>query len=1448
MGDRTVAVRLKADVQGFMAGLTRAATATEAFGAKLQGVTPHVSGLVGQMATGAVGAVGLAAAFSAPVKAAADFDQAVSRVKSTGAVTGAQLEQLKTQAMSMAGTFGVSGTQAMGAVEALAKAGVSASDILGGGLQGALSLAAAGEMDVGQAAETASSAMTQFGLSGKDVGHVADVLSNGANMAQGDVKDLAMALSQGGMVASQMGMSLDQTVGALAEFANAGLMGSDAGTSLKTMLQKLAAPSTQASQVMSQLGIHVYDAQGHFVGLDGIAGQLRQSMSHLSESQRNAALATIFGSDAVRAASILYKDGANKAADWAKNVGKSGAAMQTATAMQDNLAGSLAKLKASWTNAFITLGESSQGPLKSIVDKLAALAGVVQRNAGAAQGIAGVAAALIGLGAAAVGIAKVVSAIRAAKTAFSAVKSAVVTASQSFSALASAAEQSGTRTGRALSKVGGIKGAAALATGGLLALGAVMQVIQAHTDSLALSADEATKALGGLASGKATQITSSMGDINNSFRDVAIGVDGLSGALNYLNAGGFWHGIRDGFNQLAAGAIPGASSVTEQFTKRLETLDEQLASMRPDQRAAAWGQLDAELRRNGSSAADMIEHMPKLHSMFQEQARSLGVTSLTAKDYSDWMGGKVPAAITRAEAAQGKSGQAGQQAANSMKAQVDVAGQLAQAYENVTKSLSDYASAQLKLSGSQIGMYQGMADATKALKENGRNLDLNTEKGRNNQKALNDLASSILAYRKNLEDQGMGADQAAAKTAAASQKFIELAQSMGMSAPAAQQLAASLGLIPDVKNAVLDFNIKGATPQQIDELRSKIATLPRSQQVQILAIAKQKGISEALTYVNDLKANNGKTVGIIVTVKGGGQKEVDKLNQQIKGLPKDQQIKVRTIAETKGFLPAIDQVNKFKTAAMKDNGKPIKHPIALLNAGSVMGQMNQIENRRKSIDGKHIMIATSAPGAAAAKSQITSVRGAWQNINGKRIFVPTSAPGAVGAKAQIDGVYGAWKNINGKRVFVPSSAPGATNATGQISSLKSQADATNGKHVTVSASADTSAAESALSRLTRTRSVVIRAAVGGVSGAVAGLLAHANGGIYERHDAQIAKAGTYRVWAEPETEGEAYIPFARSKRGRSRAIAAQAVQRLGGAVQWFANGGITGAQLASVNLTLNAPTGDIAELNAAVRAATKATRDRQRASRAWWEARRRHAKNTKVLGDRLNDAKQKEADATKAVSDVIKTLGQNAASAGRSMASAYRAGGSWQDWSASMGQGVKELSAFRSDIMRLRSMGLSQQNIDTLTAMGVAGGTEMARNVLAGGRNAINALNRNSAALDAIAKKLGLTTITAYADGGHTAQIAYGPRLWAEPETGGEAYIPLAESKRERSVDIWWETGRRLGVAGYAGGSISPHASRTPDINLGRVVLEVPGLGPAVEAKVISVQRSTARNLARSAR
>lgn len=358
---------LRRQVGGAETILQRFQRTTSRVGAGMKAAVTSAAGMV-------TGVAGVGSAVAAAAKSSMDFEAQVSKVRATGEATEPQLKALEAQAMKMGRTFGVSATDAMQSVEALAKAGVSTQDIMGGGLTGALSLAAAGEMDVGESAETASSAMAQFGLKGKDVGHIADVLAQGANLAQGGVSELSQALSQGGMVASQMGMSLDQTVGVLAEFANKGLMGSDAGTSLKSMLQRLSNPAADAKRQMEKLGIAAYDSSGKFVGLSNFAGQLQTSMSKLTPAQRDAAMSTIFGSDAVRAASILYTDGAKGVAKWTKDVGKSGAAMETARVNTDNLKGDLDKAKASFQDAFITMGKSSQSPLRTVVQGFSSIA------------------------------------------------------------------------------------------------------------------------------------------------------------------------------------------------------------------------------------------------------------------------------------------------------------------------------------------------------------------------------------------------------------------------------------------------------------------------------------------------------------------------------------------------------------------------------------------------------------------------------------------------------------------------------------------------------------------------------------------------------------------------------------------------------------------------------------------------------------------------------------------------------------------------------------------------------------------------------------------------------------------------------------------------------------------------------------------------------------------
>ena len=296
------------------------------------------------------------------VNAVVDFDAALAKVKALGGDYRKNIEELGNAAREIGPKFGIGVSEAVGAVEALAKAGVSAGDILNGGLEGALTLAAAGTLEVGKAAEIASSALTQFGLSGADVTMVADLLAGGSLNAQGSVEDLGAALNQSGLVAANFGIPVDEAVGALSAFASAGLLGSDAGTSFKTMLQSLTPRSKEAADKMKELGLDFFDAQGQFIGLEGVAGQLQDRLKGLTQEQQQAALKTIFGSDAVRAATVLYNQGATGVAEWTDKVSKSGTAAAVAEANLDSLAGAGAKFSASW-GKFVTSVDNGSGIL-----------------------------------------------------------------------------------------------------------------------------------------------------------------------------------------------------------------------------------------------------------------------------------------------------------------------------------------------------------------------------------------------------------------------------------------------------------------------------------------------------------------------------------------------------------------------------------------------------------------------------------------------------------------------------------------------------------------------------------------------------------------------------------------------------------------------------------------------------------------------------------------------------------------------------------------------------------------------------------------------------------------------------------------------------------------------------------------------------------------------------
>ena len=368
MTERAVVLRLRAEISDFKKKMAEAAKATEDATKSLDGYVKRNSASIDDVSNklGLVGAamVGVAAI---AVKKFADFDQAMSNVKATGDDARDSIDALRQAAIDAGAKTVFSATESAEAIENLAKAGVSAADILGGGLAGSLDLAAAGSIDVATAADIAATAMTQFKLKGTDVTHISDLLAAGAGKAQGGVEDLGMALKQSGLVASQTGLSIEETTGGLAAFASAGLLGSDAGTSFKSMLQRLTPQSKEAQKAMDELGISAYDGQGQFIGLAKFAGNLQSALKDLTPEQRNSTLATIFGSDAVRAASVLYEDGAAGIQKWIDAVDDQGYAAEVAATRLDNLRGDWEQFSGSLDTAFINLGEGADGPLRGLV-------------------------------------------------------------------------------------------------------------------------------------------------------------------------------------------------------------------------------------------------------------------------------------------------------------------------------------------------------------------------------------------------------------------------------------------------------------------------------------------------------------------------------------------------------------------------------------------------------------------------------------------------------------------------------------------------------------------------------------------------------------------------------------------------------------------------------------------------------------------------------------------------------------------------------------------------------------------------------------------------------------------------------------------------------------------------------------------------------------------------
>lgn len=829
--NKSITVRLRADASNFNAGIKAAGANAQQLAEGMEQSGRKTSLLTtGLAAAGmAAGALGVAA-----VKTASDFDASMSGVQSVTRASASEMDLLRQAAIDAGADTIYSASEAAAGITELGKAGLSTTDILSGGLNGALDLAASEGIDVSEAAELMATALTQFGLSGDRATDVADALAAGAGSASGSARDLGFALSQAGTMAHTYGISMEETVGALSAFASAGMIGSDAGTSLRSMLQHLGNPTKEASELMDELGISVYDNTGHFVSLANLAGQLQTQMGGLSEEERNAAMATIFGADAVRAATQLYNQGSAGVEKWTKTVSQSGYAADMASTRTDNLQGDLEQLSGSFETLLINLGEGGQGPLRSLVQTLDTLV-----------------------------------------DAFSSLPPEV----QQFAVLAVAAVGGATALHKALTPLN--TSASKLAQGLGLVIDPAQRLISAFGSFRNAGADFGTAIMTAMTNLDKIPGYTSRGQLAlRGFGSVAEGVMSLMGGPWGIAIGVAGSVLMEfvGRSQEAEQAAQSVKSALETTGDANQALVDQLMNQKVGD---DWGILGG-IKRLGTGAekvTDLLDEAGISISEFVQAAQGdadaldavnekiAGVDTQAKVDTLRSSLGKLTDAYNDGKTAQEQSAEAmaeldaaNQGATESTQANADATEELADSGQDAVDSINELIDSLFELEGVHVSAYEAQTQLqesiqslTDSLAENGNTLDINTEQGRANRDALSSLASQAMDTAQAILEEGAATDdmtgateQARASLENARTAFVNAAVAAGMTQADAEALATQFGL----------------TGGKADELASSINNIPNGKTVTVSAPGLDDAIVKSMTLKDKLAALQSKTITI----------------------------------------------------------------------------------------------------------------------------------------------------------------------------------------------------------------------------------------------------------------------------------------------------------------------------------------------------------------------------------------------------------------------------------------------------------------------------------------------------------------------------------------------------------------------------------------------------------
>lgn len=958
--NKNIVIRLMADTASYEAAMTRAGSTAKTVASGMEN-TGRKSALIasGMTAAGlAVAAFGVAA-----VKMAADFDQQMSTVQANTGATSAQMDQLRAAAIEAGASTVYSATDSADAINDLGKAGMSVTDILTGGLSGALNLAASDGMAVGDAAEYMANALSMFHLKGSQASQVADTLAAGAGKAVGNVSDFGEALNNCGAQANSFGMNVQETTGVLALFAQNGTIGAEAGTQLNSMLMKLAAPSAEASNTMKELGISAYDAQHHFVGMANFAGQLQKAEKGLTDEQRNQANATIFGSYAIKAANYLYEAGESGVNKWTKAVSESGYAAEQAAAKNNNLKGDLENLSGSMESLMISVGEGAQGPLRKMVQGLDTLVDAFAGLPSGAQQTLVVMASLAGV--------------------FGAVHKAAGNLNGSTSRMAN-------NIGLAIDPIQRVK----------TALGSAQTAFQMFRAS-SMSASEQMAAFGTTAS-KAQLKTAGFKAVGSSVMSLLGGPWGIALTVAGAALSAFisrQQKAKEATEQLQS-ALESGSSISETIASAYQKMNFAGADMThwmgeakislTDMTSAAMGnkaaadKVNAALKEYGKQGHSQMAVAQKMRDSIKDEAKAYQEAKEQTKQKAK--------ASKDAVDADGKSASAAKEAASANKELDSSASDASSQIDDLVQALFGLESGNLTADQAVDQLNQKIGELSDTCKDNGvvfdqsgNLLDRFSEKGTKTKQALEDIASSAQNAAEKILKQGESTNFSSGEIERANgvlqdarDAIIRQAEASGMSEQAANALADRWGLSSDSIKASIDnirmtadnnkakldvddskakSKTKGAETN-LDKFSKKIAkakldaddkkATASAKKAQKMMQAFNKTHVKATLDATDKASKKAKTASANVN-KFNGKKSTARLDAKDNASPKVDKANAKKLSNKRNTLDSTDRATPKANAA---NAKRLNNKKNTLDSTDKAGPKVDAVNRKKLNDKK----------------------------------------------------------------------------------------------------------------------------------------------------------------------------------------------------------------------------------------------------------------------------------------------------------------------------------------------------------------------------------------------------------------------------------------------------------------------------------------------------------------